>query len=165
MRFASGGREAMCCCCGDVSVRCAYACVHACMSERVCTYIRLCVFTYVYFVGGVGLMGRLCVCPICRPTLLTPKGMAGGVGDSFWKKGIGVQWSNGQQCRFYWRAGVKGHRLCAWKPIYQSFWQNSGPPLSSSASYCLISHGSNEKGVHCILHAHTHYIHPGLMSA
>ena len=34
-------------------------------------------------------MGQLCVCPICHPTLLTPKGMAEGVGASFCKKESG----------------------------------------------------------------------------
>lgn len=34
-------------------------------------------------------MGQLCVCPICHPTLLTPKGMAERVGNSFWKKESG----------------------------------------------------------------------------
>lgn len=56
--------------------------------------MHTCAFTCVYFVGGGvgvggGLMGQLCVCPICHPTLLTPKGMPEGVGDSFWKKESG----------------------------------------------------------------------------
>ena len=185
MRFVSGGQGgAMCCCCCccccccqrtqyvfvcacSVLCLCICACMHvwAC----VCTYMWVCVFTRACIVlwgggGGGGLMGQLCVCPICHPTLLTPRGTAGrvGGGDSFWKKESGVQRSNGQQCRSYWRARGKGHRLGVWKPIYQSIWQNSGPPLSGSASVCLIRHAhpwnyaSNEKGVHCILCAHTH---------
>ena len=157
------------CLCAHV-VCCAYAYVHACMSERVCAPICECVCLHVRVLccggggGGGGLMGQLCVCPICHPTLLTPRGTAGrvGGGDSFWKKESGVQRSNGQQCRSYWRARGKGHRLGVWKPIYQSIWQNSGPPLSGSASVCLIRHAhpwnyaSNEKGVHCILRTHTH---------
>lgn len=64
--------------------------------------MHTCVFTFVYFVmgGGVGLMGQLCVCPICHPTLLTPKGMAEGVGDSFWKKESGSSGLMGNNAGF-----------------------------------------------------------------
>lgn len=97
MRFASGGGE------------------HACISERVharvqymCMCLCACAFTCVSE-GGVGrvLRGQLCVCPICHPTLLTPKGTAERVENSFWQKGIGVQWPYGQQCRFYWWQDAK----------------------------------------------------------
>lgn len=44
----------------------------------------MCVVCFIGCCGGVSLMGQLCVCPICHPTLLTPRGMAERVGNSFW---------------------------------------------------------------------------------
>ena len=102
-----GGAMCCCCCCCcccrtqyvfvcacSVLCLCICACMHvwAC----VCTYMWVCVFTrvcscvcIVLCVGGGGLMGQLCVCPICHPTLLTPRGTAGRGGGFILEKGIG----------------------------------------------------------------------------
>lgn len=118
LRLGAGNRVLLLLCCVYICicvhiVSCAYA--PACISERVhawlqymCMCLCACAFTCVSE-GGVGrvLRGQLCVCPICHPTLLTPKGMAERVENSFWQKGIGVQWPNGQQCRFYWWQDAK----------------------------------------------------------
>lgn len=89
------------CACMRVSACvCAPICVCACVCVFTCVYIYVCVCVLSEGGGGGGLRGQLCVCPICHPTLLTPKGMAERVGGFILEKGIGVQRSNGQQCRF-----------------------------------------------------------------
>lgn len=119
--------------------------------------------TCVYFVwGGGGWSHGAALCRSHLPPHSTDTQGNGRRGGGFiLEKGIGVQWSNGQQCWFYWWAKGKGHWLGVWKPIYPSIWQNSGPPLSSAASACLIRHAHPwnyalyEKGVY-ILHTCTH---------
>lgn len=60
---------------------CLHLCLHLYVNAHVCVYVCICMCVFCW--RGGSLKGHLCVCPICHPTLLTPKGMAEGVGDSF----------------------------------------------------------------------------------
>lgn len=125
-----------------------HLCVHACSGTHIvecaCVPLHVCIYT-VCCVGGDLLGAALWPVPSATPLYWHPGEQQKGRGF-IWKKekkrksGVGVQWSNGQQCRFYWRGKGTGHRLGAHTPIYQSFWQNSGPLLSRSVSVWLIRH-------------------------
>lgn len=64
---------------------CAYMCAHLC----VCILLE----------WGC-LRGQLSVCPICYPTLLTPKGMAKKGGEFILEKGIGSSGVMGNNAGF-----------------------------------------------------------------
>lgn len=110
----------------------------------VCASSCECAHVCIWFFGGEGGSQGAALCLLHLPPHSSDtQGNGRERGGEFIlgrKKRIRVHRSNGQQCWFHWWAKGKGHRLGVWKPIYQSIWQNSGPPPSRSTPVCLIRH-------------------------
>lgn len=73
-----------------------YVYVLVCMCVYMCVHICVCVF---YWMGG-SLGAALCLSHL-PPHSTDTQGNGRKGGEFILEKGIGVQWSNGQQCRFY----------------------------------------------------------------
>lgn len=158
------------CACMRVWV-CVCVCCYMCMYSCVCVFTCVCIYVCVFCWMGGCLMGQLCVCPICHPTLLTPKGMAERVGNSFWKRERGSSSLMGNSAGFTDGKRRRTPAGCveANLPIPLT------KQLATPVKICLSLPNNARTPLKLCLkwgkrtlyftHAHRRYMHPGLMSA